>query len=409
MKKIIYKIIGESSKTPLKQRMANTALLLNILYGLITIPANIILKLPLFSTLTLTLTVILFLTLYYFSRFKNKTEICVDIAIVYTFVLFTPVMWFTNNGLDGGFQYYIFLFGAFTLAVTEGKKLFFFLLLLFIVSVSLITIGYIHPEYVTKYPTKQDQFADMLTSFVLVFAGVLFLMYYFTNQFHKYNEKLNESNLKLISANSQLSDRLKEREILIHEVHHRVKNNLQMVSGLLRLQYNTIKDKDLGNSLQISQERIDAISIVHELLYKSDNLKFIDIKEYTENLVKNIKISSFTDKKNITINLHSEHSIIKIGKLISYGLILNELISNSIKHAFKNTGGLITVNGHVCDNNYSVLVKDNGKGLPEEFESDKLNSLGFKLINGLCEQLNSELKINKLKQGSEFVFEFKIS
>ncbi len=389
--------------------MANTILLINILFCVTTIPLNYFINLPFYSFAVLLFTIFLYSFFYYISRFKGKSEIVINITIIYTFIILTPVMWFTNNGLEGGFQYYIFLFGAFTLAVAEGKKLFFFLLLLFIVSVSLIIIGYIHPEYVTKYPTKQDQFADMLTSFILVFVGVLFLMYYFTNQFHKYNKKLNESNFELEKVNIQLSDRIKEREILLHEVHHRVKNNLQMVSGLLRLQYNTIKDKDLRNTLQISQERIDAISGVHELLYKSDNLKFIDIKEYTVNLVKNIEISSFTDKKNITINLHSEHSIIIIDKLISYGLILNELLSNSIKHAFNKDGGLITVEGQVSDDIYSVRVKDNGKGLPNDFDPDKLNSLGYKLINGLCEQLNSELKIKDLKQGSEIGFKFKIS
>lgn len=389
--------------------MANTALLVNILYGLITIPSNYFIKLPFYSFLTLIVTVLFFAVLYYFSRFKGKANICVDIAIIYTFIVFTPVMWFSNDGFEGGFVFYIFLFGAFTLAVAEGRKLLFFLLLLLIISLILIFAGNNHPELLSEYPSKNDQFFDMLISFILVFIGIMFLMYYYTNQFYKYNSKLNETNIELEKVNIQLSDSIKEREILLHEVHHRVKNNLQMVSGLLRLQYNTVKDKDLSKSLQISHERIDAISIVHNLLYKSDNLKNIDIGEYTENLVHNIKISSFTDKKNITIKLDSEHSIIEIDRLIPYGLIINELVSNSVKHAFNAAGGLITIKGNVRDKNYFLSIKDNGKGLPDDFEIMKSDSLGFKLINGLCEQINSELKIIKLKQGVEFRFNFKIS
>ena len=389
--------------------MTNTALLINIIFGFITIPANYFIKLPFYSFLTLILTVLLFLVLYYFSRFKKKAEICVDIAISYTFLVFTPVMWFSNNGLEGGFQFYIFLFGAFTLAVVEGKKLLFFLLMLFTISISLIIIGYIYPELVTQYPTKTDKFIDMFISFILVFIGILFLMYYYTKQFYKYNKKLNDTNIKLEGVNIQLSGRIKEREVLLHEIHHRVKNNLQMVSGLLRLQCNASNNSDLCKLLQISQERINTISSVHELLYRSDNLKSIDIKEYINSLANNIKISSYTDKRNIIINTDLQNSIIEINKIIPCGLIINELLSNSIKHAFDINGGIINIKGESKNKEYIIYISDNGKGLSENFEIKKLNSLGFKLILGLTDQINGDFKFNRLEKGVEFILNFKAS
>ena len=389
--------------------MTNVALLINIIYGLISIATNYFIKLPFITTVILAVTIVLFLILYYFSRFKGKAELSVDIAISYTFFVFTPVMWFTNNGLEGGFHLFIFLFGAFTLAVVEGKKLLFFLSMLFTVSVSLIIIGYMHPELVIQYPTEKDKFTDLFISFILVFIGILFLMYYYTKQFYKYNEKLYETNIKLEKVNIELSDRIKEREVLLHEVHHRVKNNLQMVSGLLRLQSNSAKDRNLSKLLQISQERINAISNVHELLYKSNNLKSIDIKEYTLSLLKNIKTTSDTDKRNIIIHSNLQNSIIEIKKIIPYGLIINELLSNSIKHAFTDKGGMINIEGLIENKEYIITVTDNGKALPDNFDIDNLNSLGFKLIRGLTEQINGIFKYNRLERGIEFILKFNIS
>ena len=408
MRKITNILIGESSKTPLRHRMSNAALLINAFYGIITAILNSIIQLPLISIISPFLMFFLFSILYYYSRFKGKAELCVDIAISFTFLVFTPVMWFSNNGLEGGILFFIFLFGAFTLAVVKGKKLFFFLSLLFTVTVSLIIISYLYPDLVTPYKTENDKFIDLFSSFILVFVGILFLMYYYTKQFYKYNEKLTDANTKLEEINIQLSDSVKEREILLQEVHHRVKNNLQMVSGLLRLQCSTSKDTELCKLLKTSQERINTISGVHELLYRSENLKSIDIKEYTESLLANTKTTFNTEKRNIIINNNLEKAIIEIKTIIPYGLIINELISNSLKHAFTdNKGGIINIEGIKENNEYIFSISDNGKGLADNFDIDKLDTLGFKLIQGLTNQIFGEFNLIKAETGVKFSLKFK--
>lgn len=409
LRKIINKLIGASAETPLRHKMTNTALLINMFYGIISIITNFFIKLPLITTVVLAVTVLLFSILYFLSRFKGKAELSVDIAVSFTFFVFTPVMWFTNNGLEGGFHLFIFLFGAFTLAVLEGKKLLLFLLSLFIISIALIITERLHPEWITQYPSETEKFTDLFISFILVFIGIIFLMYVYTKQFYKYNQKLNESNIELEQVNIELSGRIKEREVLLHEVHHRVKNNLQMVSGLLSLQSNTAKDQKLSKLLKTSQERINAISGVHELLYRSNNLKFIDINEYTEDLVKNIKVSSYTDKRNIIIQTDLQSSIIEIKKIIPYGLIINELLSNSIKHAFNDMGGLIKIEGRKTDHEYIIKLSDNGKGLPLDFDIENLDSLGFKLLKGLIEQINGEFNYKRPERGIEFIVKFTVN
>jgi len=408
LKKLQNKLIGEASKTPLRYRMSNAALLINALYGIISTILNFVVQLPLISVISPLFMFILFSVLYYYSRFRNKEELCVDIAISFTYFVFTPVMWFSNNGLEGGILFFIFLFGAFTLAVIKGKKLFFYLSMLLLVSVSLIIIGHLYPELISPYKTEKDKFIDLFSSFILVFVGILFLMYYFTKQFYKYNKELTRANNKLEDINTQLTDSVKEREILLQEVHHRVKNNLQMVSGLLRLQCNTNEDSKLCRLLQTSQERINTISVVHELLYKSDNLKSIDIKEYTESLLANTKTTFNTDKRNIVIKTNLEKTIVGIKKIIPYGLIINELISNSLKHAFtENEGGIINIEGKSVNKEYFFCISDNGKGLSADFNPEKLSTLGFRLIQGLTDQISGEFKFLRQEKGIKFILNFK--
>ncbi len=400
-------IIGDALQVPLRQRLSTTAILLTSLYGIFSALVNHYSDLPQITVDLSVFVIVMYFFLYLMSRFGNRSVLATDIALSFAFIVFTPIMWLYNGGLGGGFSYFIFLFGAFTLSVVQGIRLYIYLGLLFAVTITMITIEQWHPEWVFYYKTDADKYLDVISCFILVFIGVLNLMYQYTRQYYNYSEQLKENNLELESVNNRLSNGIKEREILLKELHHRVKNNLQMISSLLNLQKNNSSNLELNNMLKVSQDRISAISMVHEQLYKSYNLQSVSLNEYLQRLIDNLKKSFSIEKQNIVVETQIEDVVIGIEQIIPLGLILNELISNSINHAF-STEGRIKIEGNLINESYMISFCDNGKGLPATFDIKKLESLGFTLIMGLAKQLNGTFVRKKSDIGVKFSIQFSI-
>ncbi len=208
--------------------------------------------------------------------------------------------------------------------------------------------------------------------------------------------------------NKSLSISLNEREVLLKELHHRVKNNLQIISSLLNLQKKFKANKSVDEIIEISRNRIATMVSVHEKLYRSKSLKDVDIKEYTEELISNVASSFSSEEKDVKISVSSEDIKVEVNKLIPYGLILNELITNSFKHAFANKKDA-KFEVYISEENKLIIidVKDNGKGLPDNFDFSQSNSLGMKLINGLAEQINGKFETLKTQIGTHFRISFK--
>ncbi len=193
----------------------------------------------------------------------------------------------------------------------------------------------------------------------------------------------------------QLKVSLKEKEVLLKEIHHRVKNNLQIISSLLRLQTKYIHDKQAFEMFQDSHNRVRAMAIIHENLYQSNDLATIKISDYIRNL-SNSLIQSYGVKWNIKIHLKVDEIFLKLENATPCGLILNELISNSIKHAFleKDYGDIYVEFLKLPLNKYLLTVSDNGVGLPKDIEVHKNRSLGLQLVWNLVEQLEGTIACN---------------
>ncbi|MBE9215648.1 PAS domain-containing protein [Plectonema cf. radiosum LEGE 06105] len=213
-----------------------------------------------------------------------------------------------------------------------------------------------------------------------------------------------------ITARKQVENKLKaslkEKEVLLKEIHHRVKNNLQIISSLLRLQSGYIKDKQALGIFQDSQNRIRAMALIHENLYQINNLAAIEFSEYIRKLTNNL-ISFYAINNNIKINTNIEKAFLKIDTAIPCALIINELISNSIKHAFKNSdeGEIYVEFIALQENKYSLSVSDNGVGVQENIDSLKKQSLGLELVWNLVEQLEGTIVYNS-KFGTSFRITF---
>ncbi|MDZ8050525.1 MAG: histidine kinase dimerization/phosphoacceptor domain -containing protein [Aulosira sp. ZfuVER01] len=213
-----------------------------------------------------------------------------------------------------------------------------------------------------------------------------------------------------ITARTQVENKLKvslkEKEILLKEIHHRVKNNLQIISSLLRLQTRYVKDGETLEIFQDSHNRVRAMAIIHENLYQSHDITKIEFCDYVRSLTNNLLRSYGVNSKN-KIHLNIKNISLKIDTAISCGLILNELVTNSIKHAFANNqqGDIYVELIETDKNQYSLIVSDNGVGLSKDIEIYRNQSLGLKLVWSLVEQLEGMITFNT-SLGTSFTITF---
>lgn len=224
----------------------------------------------------------------------------------------------------------------------------------------------------------------------------------------KSQKKLLElKNKKIKTRNSIISKSLTEKDLLVKEVHHRVKNNLQIVSSLLKLQTLKTTNKDIQTSLNEAQERINSMAILHQLLYKNNQMTRLSFKEYLNNLVSQISSSFKSAQKKITVNIQLIELELDIDTAIPLGLITNEIMSNSFKHAFNGKDGVIDIVLKKLENDtYSLKISDNGIGIPANFDIENIESLGLDIVSILSEQINAELRIFN-QNGAHFEIVFK--
>jgi PAS domain S-box-containing protein len=216
------------------------------------------------------------------------------------------------------------------------------------------------------------------------------------------------------SSEEKIIKSLEEKEVLLKEIHHRVKNNMQVISSLLDLQEGCLKEKQSIEIFNESRSRIKAMSLVHEKLYYSEDLAQIDFNDYIDSLVNGLFTLYGFNPSLISVKINAKGVTLGIDTAIPCGLIVNELVSNSLKYAFpKGREGEIMIslkkasNEARCDNEYDLTVCDNGIGLPESLDFEETETLGFQLVAILAEhQLQGRIDLNREK-GTEFHIRFK--
>jgi PAS domain S-box-containing protein len=204
----------------------------------------------------------------------------------------------------------------------------------------------------------------------------------------------------------KLENSIDEKTILLKEVHHRVKNNLQIISSLLNLQALQIRDEDIRAIFKESQNRVLSMALIHEKLYQTDNMSHISFTGYLNELVQNIYRSYSIVDKSIDFDLKLEEADVNIDASITLGLIVNEIVSNSLKHAFKGrSNGTISIELTTNKEMLILKIKDNGIGIPADFNYKNTTTLGFNIILNLVDQINGKLSINT-ENGTEMIIEF---
>ncbi len=197
-------------------------------------------------------------------------------------------------------------------------------------------------------------------------------------------------------AEVRIQAALREKEVLLKEIHHRVKNNMQVISSLLQLQAQYIEDEATLFLFEESQSRIYSMALIHEQLYQSDSLDRIDIQSYVENLVDNLFQSFGCSNDSIEISLNVEPIFLNIETAIPCGLIINELVSNCLKYAFISTAkGEIKIDvREISSQKFHLSIQDNGSGFPADFDVENTETLGVRLVKMLAEQLDGEITID---------------
>ena len=219
---------------------------------------------------------------------------------------------------------------------------------------------------------------------MLVITGLLYVQY---RNKQKRNKEINEKNRAL----EQL---VKDKEWLVKEIHHRVKNNFHIVASLLEIQSSYLKNKDALSAIKESQHRIHSMSIIHQKLYQSDTLSTIQMPEYIYELVEYLR-ESYGIREKVGFSLEIENIELNHASAITLGLILNEAITNAIKYAFAKTkNGKISISlSHVSDSQILLSIADNGRGLPNDFDSRIGASMGMELLQGLTDDLGGSFSI----------------
>ena len=250
----------------------------------------------------------------------------------------------------------------------------------------------------------------IIDSAPLVLAGI---SYKVGSQVHSSNQKLlgriTDINSSLTEKNAELKELVGEKEVLLKEIHHRVKNNLQIITSLLSLQSSFIDDRATRGLFRYSQYRINSMAMIHEMLYQSADISKINYKSYAERLLHSLVVSMKGANHNVNIKLDVPEMTLNVDTAIPLGLLINEVVTNALKYGIKDKdpGTLhlqISKHGH---DNYLMRIGDDGPGFTKDINFRDSHSLGLTLIHKLSIQLGGSIEKNNDFDGTEYLLTFK--
>ncbi len=206
-------------------------------------------------------------------------------------------------------------------------------------------------------------------------------------------------------AEEKIKSLLEEKELLLKEVHHRIKNNMNTISSILSLQAGALTEPSAIRALNDAKNRVVSMAVLYDKLYRSENLREMSIKEYLPSLVDEI-VANFPNSRSVKIEKKIDDFILDVKKLQPLGIIVNELLTNIMKYAFMGrSDGLITLSVALKDNRVSLIIQDNGNGMPESIDFEKSTGFGLKLVGMLIKQLKGSTQIRR-QNGTKIILAF---
>ena len=251
---------------------------------------------------------------------------------------------------------------------------------------------------------KNGDIWNFIIESAIVGAGIFYILIQYIKTTKHAEHEVKAVNDSLIDKNSLISEQNEEKEVMLKEIHHRVKNNLQIITSILRLQSHDIQDEKVIAPFKEAINRVSSISLIHEKMYQADTITNFDLEDYFKSLSMNI-VANYTYKKEIEINVQSSVTMIHSKSIVPIAMLYNELITNSVKHAFGDVElPKITVSFNPIDNEYfEMIYTDNGRWM-----ENTNTSFGTELIQAMTEQLDGYYTIDKNNSGTSYSFKFKI-
>lgn len=250
-----------------------------------------------------------------------------------------------------------------------------------------------------KRELQQEQTIQLILIFSVLILVLIGGFIYFTSK------RTRKQAIELDEKNKIINKSLHEKELLLKEIHHRVKNNFQTISSLLQLQFKDIENDRIYKNVEEGQNRIQSMALIHQKLYQNEDLSVIEMQDYTEQLLK--QITTFYGFHNLNLQVKAHNLTLDIDTAIPLGLILNELITNSCKYAFTNPNdGKIHIEIEKSETHYKLIYTDSGPGLPRGLDIDKSKSLGLRLVKRLAKQLHGSFEYNR-DHPAKFIITFK--
>ncbi len=330
-------------------------------------------------------------------------------AISFLFaIVSTTIFYFDSYSgiLSGTYLYHfpLILAIAFIFDMREDKKAMLFHFLL-IISYLIVNVTTNYDLFRSEFLTDEKRSQMFMFNLVFSASSVGFFVYLMIQNNLKESYYYIQSIEERKQSEKAIKEALTEKNLLIAELHHRVKNNLAIISGLFSLTINDNLHEDAKNVLLESRNRVRSMALIHNRLYKSDSFTDVNFDEYIHELVSEITTSYPSISNAINVKTDINNVILNVNSAIPCGLILNELLTNAYKHAFKDkTEGEIAISFFHQNGQYVMTVKDNGCGLPLDY--NKKQSLGITVIEALTEQLDGKSKFSD-NQGTHFELIFK--
>jgi two-component sensor histidine kinase len=300
-----------------------------------------------------------------------------------------------SGGIQSGYTILLATMGI--MAMASRKNGYTLLSLVFI-------CGLFAANHFTSFPNLIQGTSATTTSF-LMFICMGLVGYVYIN-YHWFTERR-----ALLKQLGLIETDLRKKDTLLKEIHHRVKNNLQTVSSLLNLQSKNIEEPHIRALFKNSQNRVICMAMVHEMLYQRDDLSKIEYRSYVEQLTGYLMKTAPGGRSRVKLNINVPEIKLNVDTAIPLGLLINETITNSLKYGFTDSmEGEIYIGLTQAENQHFILeIGDNGKGFPAELETEKLDSMGLKLINSLARQLKGSIERDTQKEGTNYIVKFQES
>lgn len=292
-------------------------------------------------------------------------------------------------GWDGGFYYFVCLLPIIFFLNTSWKIWFMIAFNLGVVILLILLFFFRYDaDAIINLSVENQRIVQVFNGLGTSIAVIIVLIYFSRVLVHK-DEQLTRANLQLAKQNESILEKNKEAQLLLKEIHHRVKNNLQIISSLISLQYQSIQDKKVAEVLSQTKRRVDAIALIQQKLYKDDRINQVDFHAYLKDIMQTQQLLG----ENVRYDLIVDEITMEIDTALPLGLLVSELITNALKHAFEGTENpILSISCKKEADAYLLEVKDNGIGLPDQFTLEEPTTLGSELIAALANQIGARIE-----------------